>query len=610
VNGSLRKCKAFMGDPLFSSGMLGVFGVIDLTGHDRGDQVHALAGDMARRLTSRQDEQLLRRGERIAFGRAGASYHHNVPWPDRADAPAFAGIVHSIVGDARYLSDKDAAGLRGFFAAIVPRRDGGSAIMADRRASVPVFYAESDGFLLFAPKVSALLIARNLPRDVNLAAIASFLASGHLAGAHTLFRAVRHLRGGEALQVAPDGTIQIERYWQFKPGSRPEKAAEPELAEALLDRMEAAANRNLQQPDRSFIFFSGGADSRGLLGAALRSTPADRITTVTWTRDEGGERSDLDVASHVASVTGVRHIVLRMRPGGFREHLERSNAMLDALTDSAPLNYYLLLVGEELADRGLLTGLRGDEVFGWWYPVASFEEALVAVGLRTVDEAAAVTALQPELRDKVRDAQLDAHRALGRELEGLRPDQMKDRLYFENRLQNFLSVQERLLQGSLDHRNPFLDEEILEFMEVVPDCLRAQKLLYQRALVRRHADLWQLGIAGRAARPEYETLVARDPGILPYLQAELEDVGSGVWDLLDREHYLRCLARLVHPQTASSPGWKPFVMSTVRQIRPMLPRALALRLKNRQPALKPVGLARHLLRMVALKHWHDHLRVA
>jgi hypothetical protein len=588
--------------------MLGLFGVIDLTKRDRAGRLEELASEMARRLTSRQDGQILRRGERIVFGRAGAAHHHNVPWPERPDAPAFAGILHRAGAESRPLAEQDPAALRGFFAALVPGQDGSFSILADRRASVPVFYAQSNGLLLFAPEVKALLAERDLPREVDEAAVAAFLASGHLVGAHTLLRAVRHLRGGEVLRVGPDGSVQTERYWQFSPGSRASVGAEQELSEALLGRIEAATARNLQDPQRSFIFLSGGADSRGLLCAALRSMPSDRITTVTWTRDEGGERSDLDIASRVASATGVRHIVLRIWPREFSEHFERSNAMLDALTDTAPATPYFSLVGEELADRGLFTGLRGDEAFGWWYPVASFEEALVAVGLRTVDQAAVAAAFHPDRRDGVRTAQLEAHEAIRGELAGLRADQMKDRLYFEQRVQNFLGVQERLLQGSLDHRNPLLDEDILDFMEAVPDSLRAQKLLYQRALVSRYADLWQLGLAGRAARPDYETLVARDPGILPYIRAALEDTGSGLWDLLDRRHYLDCIARLGRPKTSSSSGWRPFALSMFRRIRPMLPRRLAANLRHREPAIKPVGVARHLLRMIALKHWHDHLR--
>ncbi len=591
--------------------MPGLFGVVDLKRRDTGGRLPALAEEMAKRLTgARHDAALICEG-RLVLGRAGAAHHHSEAWRSKAGPLAVAGILHLTSQNAEEAARRgDFAALRGFFAALVQDAAGGLAILADRRASVPVFYAQHDGLLLFAPEVKALLAARDLPRDADDAALASFLSSGHLLGAQTLFRSVRRLRGGEAIRIAPDGALAIERYWRFSPGLRAGLAREGELADARLEKIEAAVARNLTEPRRSFVFLSGGSDSRGVFCAALQALAPEQITAVTWTRDQGGGRSDLDIASRVAAAAGVRHVVVTSRPLGFAEHFPRSNALIDGLTDSAPAHPYFALIGEELAANGLLTGLRGDEVFGWWHPVASFAEALAAVGLRSIDQVALGRAIRPERLDGIGQAQREALGALRLEVDGLTPQQAKDRLYFEHRLQTYLGTQNRLLTASIDQRNPLLDEVLMDFMELVPDPLRAHKLLYQRALARRYASFWRLGLAGRSARPDWATLMSLDPQILTYLGDALGDGGSGIWDHLSREHMRALLEQMTRYKAPSRSGWRSVALSMVRRVRPMLPRRMSSLVRGSQSSARPVGPALQLWRMVALKHWWDVLRVA
>jgi asparagine synthetase B (glutamine-hydrolysing) len=589
--------------------MLGLYGVIDLAGRDRGERLAALAEAMADRLTGIQERSGLKRSGWFAIGRAGGAHHHNVRWAIDPAEPAVAGILQNPVLDGNPFAHVDAAALRGFFAACLPMADGSISIVADRRASVPLFYAECGGLLLFSPEVKGLL-AGGLPRDLDEAAFASFLASGHLIGAQTLFRSVRRLRGGEKLQVTPSGGVCLERYWHFRPGSRAESGSEEDLTSALLEEMEKAVARNLERPERSFIFLSGGADSRGVFGAALKALPAERITAVTWTRDRGGRRSDLDVAAKLAERAKVRHLVLISRPKGFPEHFARSNAMIDCLTDSAPAHPYFRLIGEELIAQGLQTGLRGDEVFGWWHPVSSFAEAMAAVGLRSLDEAGVAKAVRSERLVAIRNAQDEALSAIAREVEGLTPQQAKDCIYFDHRLQTYLGTQNRLLTASLDHRNPLLDESLLDFMERVPDPLRAHKLLYQRVLANRYGDLWKLGIAGRSARPDWASLIELDPHLLPYIDDALADASSGIWDYLSREHMLAVLDRLKRREPVRRLGWKPVALSIYRRLRPSLPSALINLAKRSRSRTSPVAPAIQLWRMLALKHWYDVLRLA
>jgi hypothetical protein len=584
--------------------MLGLLGVVDLENSQRSDLANSLARQMASRLTGVQDLCEWRHTSRAVIARVGGEHHHNTAWSNDADAPAIAGIVHGQDGRLPPARDIEAKAVTGHFTALVPTRNDGLSIVADRRGSVPLFYARQDGLLLFAPEVKALLACSNLPLEIDEAALACFLASGHLVGDQTLLKSVRRLRGGHAITIDPDGKYRVDRYWSFRPGSRAATLSERKLGEALLDRVEAAMARNLAQPARTAIFLSGGADSRALLCAALSRVPASELTAVTWTNDEGGDRSDVDIAARVCRHAGVKHLVLKPPSSGFGDDFRRANALLDCGTDSAMLHPRLARMAEHLWDMGFTTALRGDEAFGWWYPAAALDDAMIAVGLRTMDEAAVAAAIRPELRDRVRAAQAETLATVVREVSGLRPDQMKDVLYFEHRLQAYLGIHNMLVQASLDHRNPLIDDEVLDVMECVPDKLRAHKLLFQRAMARRFPELWGIGLAGRvSSSSDWASLFTANRALL---LEELTGSSSAIWNFIDLD-LIRSLVDRPHTRARAESGWRSVVTSLARTVRPMLPEAVARALGQGHRKARPTTPARLIMRVLAVKNWQDGL---
>src|SRR5207245_269614 len=125
---------------------------------------------------------------------------------------------------------------------------------------------------------------------------------------------VRRLRGGHALRRRA-GRVELLRYWQYQPGLRPARLSARELEEELGRLVCAAVRRNLGAPERAIIFLSGGADSRGILGGALRAVGGDggRLSTVTWGAERGGADSDVAVAERIAALAGTRHRFLLRR---------------------------------------------------------------------------------------------------------------------------------------------------------------------------------------------------------------------------------------------------------------------------------------------------------
>ena len=576
--------------------MLGLYGVINLSG-SKPERLHQLAGSLRTQLDASGPEQNI--GRCAVVGRTGAEYQHSFPWSRRDIGRAVAGILHTKLPQG----DIHPTSMEGFYAVFALQEDGSLVLIADRRGSIPIYYAHHNDSIVFAPTVRALIDAcPDLPRHVDPASLGSFLASGHLLGDQTLFRSVRRLRGGQLLRVS-DGAWSIETYWRFRPGSRSQVRSEAALGDELMNRVQLAVARNLPDPKHSFIFLSGGADSRGLLAAALNAIAAPQINAVTWSSDAGRLGSDLDLARRAAAAAKVRHHVFQYTPGSYAERFAEANSLIDALTDSAAFHPNFLSTAREIAAISLRTGLRGDEVFGWWHPVGSVGEAMLAVGLRTVEQAKVASLLRPELRSQVIAAQSAALDQAAGELGGLTPDQSKDVLYFEHRLQCYLGVENRLRQAVLDHRNPFLDESVLDFMEQVPDAWRAHKVLYRRAMARCHPKLWRIGIAGQLSTEDWKSTFGRKPDIGAFLSAELADHTSGVWRMLDRRFLQQTFER-VKADRAHAPvtTWTSIARSMLRTARPYLPAALA---KIGATAAQTTAPHRLIMRAIVLKRWFD-----
>ena len=103
--------------------------------------------------------------------------------------------------------------------------------------------------------------------------------------------------------------------------------------------------------------------------------------------------------------------------------------------------------------------------------------------------------LRVEHHDEWRNASEAVFLTATQEVRGSDPNDAKDYLYFTHRLQGYLNTASYYKLCMLDQRNVLLDDEILDFLEFVPARLRADKVLYRRAMARAFPRLWQVPFA-------------------------------------------------------------------------------------------------------------------
>jgi asparagine synthetase B (glutamine-hydrolysing) len=428
------------------------------------------------------------------------------------------------------------SGVRGTFsAAFKDSRDGSYAIIADRSASEPVYYTKCCGHLCFAPECGALVSLPGVSRDADFGALSSLLVSGHLLGDATLFGSVRRLPGGHVLCVQ-NGSAESLVYWHFAPGSR-----EPVGEEELLDRLDrtlrdAVESAIVGTPGETAVFLSGGCDSRVILGYARR---VPSLRTVSWGTGDRSPGTDAEIAGRLASLCGTKHLFLPRDVSDYGKQFEDAAAVTEYQSDVAAFHPQEFRLMRRLQAGGIRRVVRGDETFGWKKQALSSQGALARVGLRRFGLVEGFADFFRPGPVRLLTAASEAQAGLLiPEAPGMSWNQLKDQLYFNQRLQNYLNSCAVFKQRLLEHSNPLLSDEVLDLLSFVPDALRSDKRLLRSLVLRRFPELHAVGYARADGLEDWSQLRGTNSPLRTYLKSQLDDEESGVWTLYDRRHLL------------------------------------------------------------------------
>jgi asparagine synthase (glutamine-hydrolysing) len=267
-------------------------------------------------------------------------------------------------------------------------------LVRDRFGVKPLYYAEgAGGRLLFASEIKALFADESVPRALNHARLAEYLAFRSIAGEETLFEGVREVAPGTML-ILEDGRRRERRYWtpevEFV-----ETALSEEVIERGRDLLADAVRARLVSDVELGTITSGGLDS-SLVSVVAASIAARQIDTFCV----GFEDPALDerpFARAVARQIDSRHHEIVVTP----EEIERE---LDTLTwandeplthpNSVPMHLIFREAKECVGVTVLLSGEGADEMFGGY---GRYAAAARRDGLRRLPGLALASAVAPSI---------------------------------------------------------------------------------------------------------------------------------------------------------------------------------------------------------------------
>jgi asparagine synthase (glutamine-hydrolysing) len=255
------------------------------------------------------------------------------------------------------------ARLRGMFALAIWNQDTQRLVLARDRVGIkPLYVARLSGQLYFASELKSLFAHREIPRNLDRAALHHYLALNYVPGPFTLVEGIAKLPPGTWLEWQ-SGAIRTESFW--KPCFHQNSGWTANSASEALDQlMKQSVRDHLISDVPVGIWLSGGVDSSAILHYAREAT-SGRLRTYSIgfagrSFDESGP------ARNIAKHYGAEHHELDLNPSlDLEDAVHRIIYYSDEpFADAGAVPVWFL---SRLSREGVTVALSGegsDELFG------------------------------------------------------------------------------------------------------------------------------------------------------------------------------------------------------------------------------------------------------
>ena len=267
----------------------------------------------------------------------------------------------------------------------------------DRIGIKPFYYAVSDGKLVFASEIKAILATGAVPREANPEGLKDYLTFQFCLGEKTLFRHIRKLEPGYALRAkVRDGQLQIQpfQYWDLH-YEIDEQHDEKWFSDQLAGLIEDSTRIHLRSDVSLGAHLSGGLDSSVVVCLAANLLRGEQIKTFTGAFPEGPQFDETGYAKAVAAFADTSYNEIYIDGGELPDVLPKLMYVMDepvAGPGVIPQYYVSQLAAQHV--KVVLGGQGGDELFVGYarYLVSYLEKCLSGAIFETAhDQQYAVT---------------------------------------------------------------------------------------------------------------------------------------------------------------------------------------------------------------------------
>lgn len=236
----------------------------------------------------------------------------------------------------------------------------------DRLGVRPLFYTVSDGRLIFASEIKAILTQRQVCAEIDPAVLGEIFTYWAPLPPRTIFRGILEIPPGHYL-LARRGEITVKQYWQMSfPGSSIREARSAIGLDDYLEQFSLllidAAKIRLRADVPVGAYLSGGLDS-STLAAMVRQFTTNRLNTFSIAFSDA-DFDESPYQNHMARFLGTEHQVARV------SHADVGRVFPDVIwhvetpimrTAPAPM-FMLSKLVRESGFKVVLTGEGADEL--------------------------------------------------------------------------------------------------------------------------------------------------------------------------------------------------------------------------------------------------------
>lgn len=409
----------------------------------------------------------------------------------------------------------------------------------DRMGEKPFFYTNCNGVFLFASEIKSILKYPQFKKELDFIALQKYLAFEYVPAPRSIFKNVWKLPAGNFLKWQ-NGKITTEKYWDLKlyKSEEPFQLSETECIDKIKSLLLKSIQQRLISDVPLGIFLSGGIDSSIILSLMCKLREPHKIETFSI----GFEDRTFDESSYARSLAEIfktKHREEMLTPDKLLEIVPRIIDLLDEpLGDASIISVYLLSKFAKEYIKVAIGGDGGDELFAG-YPTFQADKAIdlfytlpnsvKSCILKIIEKTIPVSydnisldfkvkqflkgglypafirhfvwmgSFTPDIQTKLlQEPILNTSDEVYSEVNELSDNYPSNNrinillyLYTKLYLQNDLleKVDTASMANSLEVRSPFLDVELIKFLETVPYNLKIRLLTTKYILRKGFSDI-------------------------------------------------------------------------------------------------------------------------
>src|SRR3989440_919054 len=336
-------------------------------------------------------QPMVREGVALVFN--GQAYEHDeVRERLRARGHSFTTRSDTEVVLRAYLEwgERFVEELHGMFAiALWDARRRKLALARDRLGKKPLYYALAQGNawtgapdgaatrVAFASELKAFAAHGGVPRELDVEALAQYLAVEYVPAPRSIHRHVFKLPAGH-VAVLDERGFRMRRYWEL-PAPSATLISAHEAGEELVRLLDGAVARRLVADVPVGVFLSGGIDSTTIAALAARHKDPLQTFSIGFTEESFDETPFAQLASRRL---GTEHATQRLSGQDCLDLLPDAVASLDEpFADPSFLPTLLLSRFTRRTVKVALAGDGGDELFAGYDPFLAHRPAALSAPL-------------------------------------------------------------------------------------------------------------------------------------------------------------------------------------------------------------------------------------
>ncbi|WP_367606879.1 asparagine synthase (glutamine-hydrolyzing) [Legionella sp. W05-934-2] len=232
----------------------------------------------------------------------------------------------------------------------------------DRVGIKPFYYTIQNQKFIFASDIKTIIASNEYHPEINIEGLYHALSYGVAPRPMTCFQGIQALPQGHWMLIKPNGSMQLQRYWQVPVGTQDHSMTEQHAAELLEDVLKKSVNRMLVSDVPLGTFMSGGVDSTLISAMAAELHPGIKAFTLGY-EDYANDYDEIPQARATAALHPLEHIVETIKMDSILENIDDNIRNYEEPFYSLSPNY---LISKIVAKNNLtvvLNGLGGDELF-------------------------------------------------------------------------------------------------------------------------------------------------------------------------------------------------------------------------------------------------------